>query len=70
MGRRSQNGPTFTKAPPKRRRSTDEQRPARADPQIAEEDTKRQAAKTRDFKKLLHSDKRRALQELGLLKKD
>jgi hypothetical protein len=71
MGRRSQNGPTFTKAPPKHpRRLTNEERAARLARQAAElEETKRLAAKSRRFHKLLHTDTRAALQELGLLPK-
>jgi hypothetical protein len=55
MSRRSQNGPTFTKAPPKR-------------PALADED-KRLAAKSRELHQLFRTDMHGALQKLGLLKK-
>jgi hypothetical protein len=72
MGKRPQNGPTFTKAPPKKRPPmTDDERvawQARKDAEL--EDTKRTAAKTRNLHQLIHKDPKPALRELGLLKKN
>jgi hypothetical protein len=71
VSRHPQNGPTFTKAPPtKRRRMTDDERAAwqaRKDAEL--EETKQMAARTRKFNQLLRKDPTVALQELGLLKK-
>jgi hypothetical protein len=54
VGRPSQNGPTFTNAPPKKRRLADEERPVRPDPKIAEDEKKRLTAKKRRRLKLAH----------------
>jgi hypothetical protein len=72
MVRHPQNGPTFSKAPPKKLPPmTDAERAARQARKDAElEQTKRTAAKTRSFNQLLHKDSKAAWQQLGLLKKD
>jgi hypothetical protein len=61
-----QNGPTFSKAPPKKRSPmTDAERAnwqAREDAEL--EETKRTAARMRSFLKLLHQDPEKALQQL------
>lgn len=71
MARLPQNGPTFSKAPPKKRLPmTDAERAAwqaRKDADL--EEAKRTAAKTRKFLQTLHKDPKAALQQLGLLKK-
>ena len=56
MSKHPQNGPTFSKAPLKKRRLvTDEQRAAWLDRQEAElEEKKREAAKSRAFSKLVN----------------
>jgi hypothetical protein len=65
MGRRSQNGPTFTKAPSKPKRLSDEQRAVSPVRQAAAfEEKKHQAAKSRRFNELLHT-MTGAFQELG-----
>ena len=69
MGKHSQNGPTFTKAPHKKRRLADEERPVRPDPKIAEDEEKRLAAKKRRRLKLARTDPRAWLQESALLPK-
>lgn len=63
MSRRPQNGPTFSKAPPKKRKPmTDEELAARhARGKAQQEEIERQAAKTRSFNKLDAAGKFRAL---------
>ena len=66
MTKHSQNGPTFTKAPPtKRRRMTDDEIAswqARKDAEMEEE--KRTAAVTKDFNQGLRKDRKGTLQKL------
>jgi hypothetical protein len=64
------NGPTFSKAPPKTRKPlADDELAERQRRQDAElEQTKRECAKTREFNQLLNKNPRAALQKLGLLK--
>jgi hypothetical protein len=72
LSKRPQNGPTFTKAPPKKHRPTPDDERAffldRKDAELQEE--KRTAAKSRKLHQLLHKDPKGFLRELGLLKKD
>ena len=70
--RHPQNGPTFSKAPPKKRsQMTDAERAARHTRKEAElEEMKRTAAEERRFQQLVHNDRKAALQEIGLGKKD
>jgi hypothetical protein len=72
MTKHPQNGPTFSKAPPKKRVAlSDEQRVAAMDRKDAElAERKRTAARSRQLLQLLHNDKKSFLQALGLLKKD
>jgi hypothetical protein len=70
VGRHSQNGPSFTKAPPKRGRSSDQARPVRPDPQIAEDEDKRLAAKSRRGHRLWNTDIGGFLREFVLKKKN
>ena len=72
MSKRPQNGPTFSKAPPKKRRPlTDDELAALQDRKDAKlEETKRTAKKSRAMLQLLHKDRVGFLRELGLLKKD
>jgi hypothetical protein len=71
VSRHPQNGLTFSKAPLKKRRQMTEAervtQQARNDAEM--EETKRTAARSREFHQLIRKDPRRALQELGLLKK-
>ena len=72
MVRHPQNGPTFSKAPSKKRpRMTDAELAAWQARNDAEtEETKQTAARSRRLGQLLHKDKKGFLRELGLLKKD
>jgi hypothetical protein len=71
MVRHPQNGPTFTKAPPNKRRMTDAERAAWQARNDAEmEETKRTAARSRHLHQLLHKDRKGFLRELGLLNKN
>ncbi|MFZ1961895.1 MAG: hypothetical protein WAU78_00230 [Roseiarcus sp.] len=70
MSKHPQNGPTFSKAPPKKHKPLTDQelaeRQGRKDATVAE--TIRVAAKTRKFNQLLRKDPMAALAELGLPK--
>lgn len=65
MTKHPNNGPTFSKAPPKRRKPlTDNELAERQRRQDAElQQTKRECAKTREFNQLLHKDPRAALRK-------
>ena len=68
MSKHLQNGPTFSKAPPKKRpRMSDEEVATwRAQQNTALEETKRVAAATRRFSQLVRRDPKAALEEIGL----
>jgi hypothetical protein len=68
VGKHPQNGPTFSKAPPKKPpRMSDEELAAWRARQNAElKETKRAAAAARSFSQLVRRDPKAALQEIGL----
>lgn len=72
MTKHPNNGPTFTKAPAKRRKPLTDSELAeiqrRRDAEL--EQTKRDCARTREFNQLLHKDLRAALRKLGLLQEE
>ena len=72
MTKHPQNGPTFSKAPPKKRaRMTDAEKAAwqaRKDAEL--EETKRTAARSRKLHQLINKDPKGFLREIGLLKRD
>ena len=70
--RHPQNGPTLSKAPPKKRhRMTDAELAALQSRQHGElEETKRTAAKSRRFHQRINNDPNGVLQELGPLIKE
>ena len=70
MTKHPNNGPTFSKAPRKRRKPlTDDELAERQCRQDAElEQTKRECAKAIEFDQLWRKNPRAALQKLGLLK--
>ena len=71
MARHPQNGPTFSKAPQKKRRPlTDAELAAwQARRKVVKAETGQAAAKTRTFNQAVHKDPKAALQLLGLPKK-
>jgi hypothetical protein len=67
VAKRPQNGPTFSKAPPKKKRppmSDEELAALQARQNAALEETKRVAAATRRFSQLARLDPKAAIQEL------
>jgi hypothetical protein len=62
--RHPQNGPTFSKAPPKKYQPRPISSPARTQAEL--EEKKRKAAKSRRLQKLVHTDTRGFLREIGL----
>jgi hypothetical protein len=65
MTKRPQNGPTFSKAPPKNHRSTAIASPERRQAELDEK--KSDAAKSRRFDKLMRTDSHGWLREIGLV---